>query len=516
MRIEREKPEFQNKGLTRTVTLFQYAFVILAVSQITLGLLRALYPYDLDQLSSGFMVNSLLISGRNPWSLKSVVNEPYCITVYGVFHHLVFALGQFIFGEQYYFMRFISLLSCFGICLMIYLIASGSSIVPKSSVLDKDNLKLNKTCGLLAMLLILSSPAFISNNSVGRPDNFGIAVSMAGVFLLMRYEKNQSAAWLPLLSGVLLGAGPLIKQSLISSILFGCYLSWYKRCFKSVFIASIGLPAVVCSFLTVITKGDFIKICITFPSLPEKSILNSLAVFKSTFLLSPVHFFILVGTFGFIIKQISGWLSKKEIEKSRTHIFIPWILLTASLAMFTSTRKLGGSSLYWLEFIIVSSAFLGENLGNMMQRIPWSGKKQWTISAVSIIVIGSGLVFSLRSLRGVMFEWSATAYYRELQSIVSEKTPPDEPIIEYFSNIGILTHRKVLFNDLLMYQNTTDENRQLLRSYIAGKKASCLLLQPQFTADYLTSDYLEIPTINHYPNRIFAVKVYLRKDLLTK
>jgi len=515
MRIEREKPEFQNKGLSGTVTLFRYAFVILAVFQIIIGLLRALYPYDLDQISFGFMVNSLLISGRNPWSLKSVVNEPYCITVYGVFHHLVFALGQFIFGEQYYFMRFISLLSCVGICLMIYLIVSGSSIIGKGRVLN-DELKINKICGLLAMLLILSSPAFTSNNSIGRADNSGIAVSMAGVFLLMRYEKKQSAAWVPLLSGILLGSGPLIKQSLISSIIFGLYLSWMKKCFKPVFITSIGLPGVICTFLTVITKGDFIKICITFPSLPEKSILNSLAVFKSTFLLSPVHLFILVGTFVFIFMQISDWLSKKEIEKSRTHIFIPWILLTASLAMFTSTRKLGGSSLYWLEFIIVSSAFLGENLGNMMQRIPWSGKKQWAISAVSIIVIGSGLVFSLRSLRGVMFEWSAIAYYRELQSIVSEKTPPDEPIIEYFSNIGILTHRKVLFNDLLMYQNTTDENRQLLRSYIAGKKASCLLLQPQFSADYLTSDYVEIPTKNPYPNRIFAVKVYLRKDLLTK
>ncbi|MFM7130726.1 MAG: hypothetical protein ACKO0V_15355, partial [bacterium] len=91
-----------------------------------------------------------------------------------------------------------------------------------------------------------------------------------------------------------------------------------------------------------------------------------------------------------------------------------------------------------------------------------------------------------------------------------------EPIIEYFSNIGILTQRKVLFNDLLMYQNTTIENRELLSSVIASKQASCLLLLPQFSANYISSDYVEVPTKNPYPNRIFAVKVYLRKDLLTK
>ncbi|MFM7315614.1 MAG: glycosyltransferase family 39 protein, partial [bacterium] len=407
-------------------------------------------------------------------------------------------------------------ISCFGICFIVYHLANGRNHRTEIMNLNQNQWKLNQTGGLIALVLILSSPAFIMNNSIGRSDNFGMAVSMAGVFLLIRYDKKDSSVWMPLISGLLMGAGPLIKQSLISSIVFGFYLSWKKNCFKTVVFTSIGLPALICSVLTVISKGDFIKICIVYPSLPPKSMMHSWIIFKSTLLFSPVHFLILGGTILLVIRIALNWISKKDISLSRSSIFIPWVLLSGGLSLFTSTRELGGSSLYWLEFIIISSAFLGECLSVIIERISDTQKKQILISVVSVLMIGSGLVFSMRSLRGVMFEWSAIPYYRELQSIVSDKTPPDEPIIEYFSNIGILTQRKVLFNDLLMYQNTTVENRELLNSVIASKKASCLLLLPQFSANYISSDYVEVPTKNAYPNRIFAVKVYLRKDLLTK
>ncbi|MFM7319705.1 MAG: hypothetical protein ACKO5E_22385, partial [bacterium] len=175
MRMGCDNSELYQKGQTITVRILQYGFLVLAFFQIVIGLSRSLFPYDFDQSTIGFMVSNLLLEGKNPWDLNVVFNEPYCITNYGVFYNIFFAIGQMILGEQYFFMRFISFISCFGICFIVYHLASGRYHKTEIMNLNQNQWKFNQTGGLIALVLILSSPAFIMNNSIGRPDNFGMA-----------------------------------------------------------------------------------------------------------------------------------------------------------------------------------------------------------------------------------------------------------------------------------------------------------------------------------------------------
>lgn len=505
--------EFQTGVIASRARMICHAIAVLTLLQMILGLLRGFFPYDLDQSTLGFMVSDLLLNHQNPWSLKSVINEPYCIPTYGVIYHFIFAFGQLLFKQQYYFMRLISLISNITICLMVYKLASREFQYPLN-IPDKHGEKFKNLGGKIALFLILCSSAFISNISNGRPDNLGIAVSMAGIFLLVNYRKGISPQWVPCLSGFLAGSGPLIKQSFISAFLFGMLLAWKQGCLKKYCLFAIGFPAIVCSILIWMTDGDFITICISFPGMPEKTISNIIAVFRETFFTSITHFSILFGVIGFNFKYLSNYMSNKLISKNPSFQMIPWIIISAFLSLFTSSRTLGGNPIYWLEFLIISSVFVGNHLANTI-RISSVSKSLNVVAIILFLMIaGSGLVFSLRSLRGVYFEWSAIPYYRELQLIVIENTPPNEPVVGYYSNIGISAGRRELFNDLLMYQYTTSENRNLLKSAIASGKISCLLLQPQYTANYLTSDYIEIPTSNPFPNRVFAVKLFMRKNLL--
>lgn len=499
---------------TRTTKIY-YFIPILALIHLTIGLLRTVFPYDLDQSSINFIVNSLLLSGRNPWDLETVLSEPYCIPAYGIFYHLFAAFGQMLFGIQYFFMRLISFLSCITICFLAYNITDMTEYIDVNRI-NKSRQKINpfRLGSCITLVLILCSPAFISNNSIGRADNLGIAITMTGVLMLLRFDKIKSHSLVPILSGLLIGSGPLIKQSFISALVFGLVLSWKKRTLKPFALTAVGFPAVVTGIIIVISGGDFIQISLVFPSLPEKSIMNIWSVFKSTFFLSPGHLVILFGFLSILVLHAYQFLTKKQVTQSSTDLLIIWCLLAGMIATYSSSRKLGGNQLYWLEFLVLSSIVIGGYINSRNDLLFRSRRFEVAFLVLFLTVFACGLVFSARSMRGLYFEWSALPYYNELQTIVREKTPANLPVVEYYSNIGPLTSRKVLFNDLLLYHHTTNQNQELLRSAILNKIFSCLILQPQNVSDYLTDDYIEVSTKNPYPNRIFAARVYLLKDLI--
>ena len=97
--------------------------LILAAPSFVLGLSRILIPHDMDQTFFTWMVSDLLTSGRNPWSVINVLNSPFCIPAYGPNYFLLSAVGQGIFGDQYWMLRLISFSSNIVICLFIAKIA---------------------------------------------------------------------------------------------------------------------------------------------------------------------------------------------------------------------------------------------------------------------------------------------------------------------------------------------------------------------------------------------------------
>jgi hypothetical protein len=309
---------------------------------------------------------------------------------------------------------------------------------------------------------------------------------------------------------------PLFKQNFVSAILIGLLITYRIRLWKPFTIAAIGLPLIIVTGLVVSSAGGFLEICLRYPSLPEKSMNHAISVFIMTFLKTPSNLLLVVGLCFAVTKlpiRKSGTTSHQQIIDSNKP-FILWLVMSGLLAFLTSQRKLGGSPLYWYEFLVVAAILTGRLVNQYDSQVglrPFH-LRFYLVWSLALFMVAS--VFYLRSLRGNYFEWAARPYYQELQEIIESKTPIDEPTLVYFSELTRKAGRKVFFNDPLLFNQTTPENRQLLHGMIKARAFSCLLLQPQNAEDYLTNDYIEVKTTNPFPDKIFAVKLYLRSDLV--
>lgn len=492
--------------------------LILATPSFVLGLSRILIPHDMDQTFLTWMVGDLLTTGRNPWSVTSVLTPPFCIPAYGPNYFLLSAIAQGIFGDQYWLLRLISFSANIVICLFIAKIAMIKTSNSGNITQMGDNESNSRSFGsLIAVVAMLGSTTFISNIAVGRPDNLGLAFSLCGMALLISsISRNNCTQKSITTAGILIGMAPLFKQNFISAIIVGIFITYRHGSWKRFAVSAIGLPFLVVLVLVITSQGGFLEICLRYPSLPEKTIQNAINVFLKTFVKTPSNVLIMAGL-GLALLPMVKSLRKSNVWRQQLVDISPlllWLFLSGSLALLTSQRKLGGSPLYWYEFLAVSCIVTGRlvNMTIQQRKFSFFQFRAWLTWTVALLIVAS--VFQLRSLRGNYFEWAARPYYLELQQIVATKTPVNEPTLSYFSEVSHRAGRDVLFNDLLLYHQTTPENRRLLNDKIKEKTFSCLLLQPQNAEDYLTADYVEVKTQNTFPDKIYAVKLYLRSDLV--
>lgn len=498
--------------------LFVIPSLILIIPLLILGISRVLIPHDMDQSFHAWPVNDLLLSGLNPWSLKQVNEPPYCISAYGPMYYFISAAAQGLFGAQYWVTRLISLLCNIVICIVIWQIASAGVVAADQSGSTKKIRFSSFYFGSwIASMAMAGSSTFIANMSVGRSDNIGLAASLTGMMLLIHaVSQNKTNIKTVMLSGILIGLAPLMKQYFISAILVGLFVSYRRGVWKQFAATAIGLPFLLVLGLVITSQGGFLEICLRYPTLPEKSLSNSIEVFIDTLFKRPSNTMIVLGLI------LSAFCALPQIRKNKdttnsTFVITAlslWLVLSGMIAIYTARRILGGSVLYWYEFLAVACIMMGRLINIVIANNSFRPAqfRAWMVWLGLMLLITS--VFNLRSLRGTYFEWEARPYYLELQQIIESETPRNEPTLSYFSEVPRRAGRPVLFNDLLLYNRTTDENRKLLHGKIKEKVFSCLLLQPQNADEYLTSDYVEVKTEVPFPTKIFAVKLYLRSDLV--
>lgn len=495
------------------------AFIIVMTALLlVVGLSRVLLPHDFDQTSQLWSVNDLLLAGKNPWNTAAVLGSPYVIASYGPAFHAVSAIGQALFGDQLWYLRLLSMLSYLVIGCSVWFLARVRFAERDTTLADRSivsTLRANVS-GPVALLSLWCSQVVISGISVGRPDAIGLCFTVTGMALLLGTPRRT----LPLqvaMAGVLLGLAPLFKQTYLSGVVVGLFCAWRMGCLKYFVATALGLPVAITSALVIATNGGFIDVGLRYPMLPEQTTRHGLEVAVTTFLGSPAQA-LLLGTLLATVAILVVAMRWSALARTRLSVagqgLILWWVIAAELAFTASRRLLGGSPGYWLEFITVTSVLLGQAISQAYVAWPRFDQRRTLLMRWAGAMFLAGLLFGLRSLRGQYFEWEAQPYIREITRIVAEQTPPDQPALSYFSEVPRRAGRQVVFNDLLLFQHTTEQNRELLRRYVRSRTPACLVLQPETARAYLTADYVEAPTRNPFPSRTYAAKVYIRRDLL--
>jgi hypothetical protein len=493
------------------------ALVILGGISGLIGISRIIYPDGYDQIYLCWAINDLILEGKNPWRLDSVTTEPYTIADYGPFLHLYSAVGQGFLGKQYWFQRTVSFLGFLITCWCVWRLARMDDVV-NGRVSDPARITSNKS-SIFALLCYLTNSVVIAMVSHGRGDFLGLTASILGITVLLASANTASPSIGCLIAGVLTGSAPLFKQNFISAILAGSFVACKIGKLRPYLSTAIGIPLFVASSLTLTSQGGFLTICLKYPGMFEKSFEHGLAVWKSTFLSDPgnavlgtVFATIALNRFRMIVRSKFGSFQEDSLVDNTLWI---WWGLSGFIGFMTTTRHIGGSPQYYLEFLVIVSVIVGREMGSHARKSsPANFREARFLTVVSLLLFMSGILFEVRSVRRAYFQWRALPYLNELATIIQENTDPNESVFSEFSQIPFDVGRTVLFNDPLMYMNTTNENRELVRKHIREKRFSCLVLQPRSLVEYsefIPSKYVEFPTRNPYPPKVFAVKVYLRR-----
>lgn len=479
----------------KELRLRKFLIIGIAISSLVLivsGVSRSIFPFDSGHHEGGLWAPSeILLEFKNAYSLEYSYEKPFAMSPYGVLYYVVVGLGMKLFGTQFWFARFLSVILSYVCCRAIYKIVMYSHG--------------NKNGALLAVFIFLSAFPLQAWIGLQRPDILALCLSLVG--LQLGLTKNaEGKLQRSVLTALLLTAAIFTRQTTIMPALFmGLWLLYQKK-FKEFSIYCVVSAAVTVSivvFLDYTSEGGYLW---------QQYIMPSGVVKDFEFL--QVHLVRLIkDPFTVMVLLLCPWLyfnyrtSTPSLFSFRPDIsvlMLQYTLAAFAIAAITSSR-LGSNVNYWLEFFTAIALFIGTAFHGRINDILIIKHKFAVIALLAMIL---AVTFTgTRFLRGEYYRWKSAPYFYEIVNTLKSQTPNQEPVYSVNPEMVTLADRTYYINDFCQYDGRSASHAALQKNLLESGVFSAIINSDSVAPN----GYYRVNMKHEVPGKVWPLFLHLRK-----
>jgi len=367
------------------ISLFEYARLARAALD---------FPFPLDYGEGPMLDQTLRLAQLENIYRNSFAIPPYTVSNYPPLFQLTQVPFAWIVGPAFWYGRLISILSAVGAAVLIGLILN--------------TLTGDRIAAALGGLTLLTFPYIMQGSVLNRVDTFALALSLAGLYVTVRWPSHRRAPWV---AGLLFTAAAFtnLRYALaapLTAIVWLRHLEHHRQAFRLAAIATGSYLGLFVS-LSLITQGGFYLNTV----LANLTTFSWYPVIGSLFNLYLNAGFLVIGCLIFIIIERLG-------EATRSWPLVaPYCLGAACMTFRVGMANSSANDLFEAAaaLSLASGAF-----------IAWAGESYW-LKAV--------LVFVLAVQINVLIDWSRRDYIPPLMNKVAD-TREVEQLAKYVQEAG--------------------------------------------------------------------------------
>lgn len=483
------------------VSLFiRIGIAVLGVLFASLMVSRLVYPFCVGAWEANNWMPAMHLSvGNNPYAFA--FTPPYGMSPYGIVFYTLIGIGVKIFGYQFWFGRFLTVVA-FAVCIW-----AVSRITRKLT-----NSKEAVWFACLACLAMLPAQSWIC---VIRPDLIAAAFAFSALCLVFGLDEDKKISrWRVGTMILLSSAAVFTKQTYLlpAGIIFLRFLQLKKWRETAIFTGGFALVLFGGIFLLNYTSdGGYVWQHFTHAQRLPYSWRHSTEIFiemlkQPSFSLSLVCLII----FAFQNRHIFNNLSRAEavkIARSPRVLVLFYILISLVWSVFSAGR-VGGGINYYVENSFVLAIFWGLIFEDFKRQ-----KILPKLASVMIILLTLGGAFQLtRVLRGEYFRWQSLSYYREIFETVGKVAPEGSKCVSIYPELVVWNGCAFNFDDFEEYEGTwSPELSEIFEREIkAGNYAAIIWYNDKFSERF--PNYRLVKMSQNLPEKYFPVYLYVPQE----
>lgn len=375
------------------------------------------YPYQLGY-GEEFILNQAHLITQGSSIYQDITRYPYIIGNYPPVYPLICASLVKLFGTSFATGRFISVLSTILIGLLIYKIVKE---------------KANNQIALISSLLFFGSAYVYFWTCQFRVDTLGLLFSLAGIYLVFKYENTKKVYWstFPFILAL------FTKQSLIAAPIASFIYLFLKNRKQGIKCSVLFGLSCVLLFLLInhITNGQFYLHTVVYNANPF-GIDTAIAYYFMTIL---IHLIL----FGFAFAYVLYAISKKELS-----LFVIYFIFSALVAV--TVGKVGSFANYMIELIAVSCILFGLALKKLKLQI---GRENSIASILVLTLLITQLVtFAFILSYSIDFMMPTSADINDGQTVSSYVINAGDTILSEDGSFIVVNGKTVLFQPFVFTQ----------------------------------------------------------------
>jgi len=488
-------------ALSRESRLLTYAVAIPAIAVMAISVSRILFPYDVGQYeANAWGPAQLLTDFENPYGLEVATEPPYLVAPYGPLYYAVVGLGVDLFGEQFWFMRLVSL-ACVAICALLI----GRLIFALTK---------HRGAALLGVTILLAQFPVQSWAAVQRPDLLALALAVGGVYAAFSGAGRDVGTQRAAMAGLLLAAALLTRQSLFLPVVLvgGWYLGAHALRELVVFaITTAGLLAGATIVFSLGVEGGIIWSLYQLQSGAGVDWAHALDVTRGiaespvTWLTLALAAWALIAAFAPARRSSqSGGRQRPRGADAACIVATAYTALAAGIAAATSARP-GSNVNYWLETcaaiaVTVPLLLVRSSMDRPVRRLVVSG-------AAVLLALGAGTM-AIRLGRGEATRWEGKPYLDSLVDVTERLTRPGAPSFGSYPEIISAANRPYYFNDFVQYDGRSPRLRRAFESAVATRQLAAMVTGSELSPP----GYVRVRFGRELPDGVYPQYLHVRRD----
>ena len=474
-------------------TLTVVIFAGLAVSRI-------LYPYDVGEYeANAWAPASLLAHLHNPYAGSLAVHPPFVASAYGPVYYAVVGLGLRLFGDQFWFARFILLVAGLVSAWLVFRIAYRFAQ--------------DRFTALLGSALLLAQYPMLSWAGVQRPDVLALAFVLLGLNLALRSDAEAEHPWYPVCSALALLAAALSRQTYVIpfAVVAGWYLLQreYRDLWRFAATALIVGGGIIAAF-SVTSDGGFVTNLITNQSRAPIA-LSELSAHLRALAESPITWMTVVLLVVGAVAAARGASGRRVEQGGRNQPVRRWLIgllfayfcLASALALLSGSR-VGSNINYFIEPLAIASLLVGLAGSEAL----WLTSRGRRIAALSVLCIGAAFI-GAREGHGQFLQWQAKPYFAEIVADARQVPLSAGPMYSAYPELVDLAGRSSYVNDFVQYDGRSPALRTAFNRLLASGKLAAII-SGSLTAP---PGYVEVKLHEPHPTGMYYVYLYLRRNV---
>lgn len=484
----------------KSAFLIRIGTAILSVLFASLIISRFIYSFGVGTWEAfNWMPAEHLLEGKNPYAFA--LQPPFGMSPYGVVFYALLGIGVKIFGYQFWFGRFLSILA-FAVCLWAITRITHRISHNKNTV----------RVAFLAGLAMFPAQVWIA---IMRPDLIAAAFAFSAVALAFGLSENKKTSVWKIVAIILLsGAAFFTKQTFILAmgIVFLRFLQVKKWREAISFAVGFAVLTVGGMFLLNYTSdGGYVWQHFTHAQRLPYSLQQAVEVFIMM-LKQPAMFFALAFTvvFALKIRRVLNGSGKNNLLQiaSSPRILLFFYLLVSLIWSILGAGRIGGNANYYIEVSFVLAVACGLIFEDFKNR---QNMPKWALALVILLTLGGSFQI-FRNLRGEYYRWESLSYYREVYETVGKVVPKDSKCISIYPELVVWNGCAINFDDFEEYSGTwSPELIEVFdREVKQGKYSAIIWYDDKFAEKF--PNYRLVKMSQNQPERYFKIYLYVPRE----